>query len=169
MVNPVELAIALGLPSVVWCVIGLFAPRGVPVSVWSTLLVLVLTNLTGRNMGEVARLWMLYMPPLLVGAGYGYDRWGSKPAPLAASTALARPADLGAAIDDPGGLSRVIPGYRHSGTPPDVTQHRGHPQAAIRGTHSSPARPGRCRSRSAPRGRPVARLTSARPGRGCGG
>ena len=37
VVNPVELAIALGLPSVVWCVIGLFAPRGVPVSVWSTL------------------------------------------------------------------------------------------------------------------------------------
>ena len=65
------------------------SPRaGVPLSVWSTLLVLALTNLTGRNMGEVARLWMLYMPPLLVGAGYGFDRWVRKPAPLAASTAL---------------------------------------------------------------------------------
>ena len=87
-VNPVELAIALGLPSAVWCAIALFAPRGVPVSVWSTLLVLVLTNLTGRNMGEVARLWMLYLPPLLVGAGYGFNCWVRKPVPLAVSAAL---------------------------------------------------------------------------------
>jgi hypothetical protein len=88
VVNPVELAIALGLPSVVWCLVALLAPRGMPLVVWLTLLVLVLTNLTGRNMGEVARLWMLYMPPLLVGAGYGFDRWVRKPAPLAASIAL---------------------------------------------------------------------------------
>ena len=88
VVNPVELVIALGLPSVVWCVVALFAPSGVPVSVWSTILVLTLTNLTGRNMGEVARLWLLYMPPLLVGAGYTFDRWVRKPGPLAASTAL---------------------------------------------------------------------------------
>ena len=88
LVNPVELAIALGLPSAVFCLISLFAPRGVPLPVWSTILVLTLTNLTGRNMGEVARLWMLYMPPLLVGAGFGFDRWARKPALLAASTAL---------------------------------------------------------------------------------
>jgi methylthioxylose transferase len=88
VVNPVELAIALGLPSVIWCLIALCAPRGMPLSVWSTLLVLTLTNLTGRNMGEVARLWMLYMPPLLVAAGYGFDRCVRKTGPLAASTAL---------------------------------------------------------------------------------
>jgi methylthioxylose transferase len=88
VVNPVELAIAVGLPSVVWCLSGLFAPRRLPVAVWSTLAVLALTNLTGRNMGEVARLWMLYTPPLLVGAGYGFATWSSKPAALAASTAL---------------------------------------------------------------------------------
>ena len=87
-VNPVELAIALGLPAVVWCASSALTPRRLPLSVWSTLLVLVLTNLTGRNMGEVARLWMLYMPPLLVGAGYGFERWVSKPAPLGVSTAL---------------------------------------------------------------------------------
>jgi methylthioxylose transferase len=56
--------------------------------VWSTLLVLALTNLTGRNMGEVARLWMLYLPPLLVGAAHGYDRWVKKSVPLAVSVAL---------------------------------------------------------------------------------
>ena len=88
VVNPVELAIAIGLPSVVWCLVALVAPRGLPLSVWSTLLVLTLTNLTGRNMGEVARLWMLYMPPLLVAAGYSFDRWVRKPAPLAATTSL---------------------------------------------------------------------------------
>jgi hypothetical protein len=86
--NPVELAIALGVPSAIWCLLGLFAPRRLPASVWATILVLTLTNLTGRNMGEVARLWMLYMPPLLVGASYGLSRWGLKPAFLAATTLL---------------------------------------------------------------------------------
>jgi methylthioxylose transferase len=88
VVNPVELAIAIGLPSVVWCLVSVVAARGLPFSVWSTLLVLTLTNLTGRNMGEVARLWLLYMPPLLVAAGYSIDRWAKNPAALAASTAL---------------------------------------------------------------------------------
>jgi hypothetical protein len=31
---------------------------------------------------------LLYMPPLLVGAGYAFDHWVRKPAPLGASTAL---------------------------------------------------------------------------------
>jgi methylthioxylose transferase len=88
LVNPLELAIAVGLPSVVLCVAGLFAPRGMPLSVWSTLAVLALADLIGRNMGEVARLWILYMPPLLVGAAYGCSRSGSGPAVLAGSTVL---------------------------------------------------------------------------------
>jgi len=87
-VNPIELVIALGLPSAVWCAAGLLAPRTVPAPVWSTLLVLALVNLTGRNMGEVARLWMLFMPPLLVAAGHGCSRFGSRPAALAATAAL---------------------------------------------------------------------------------
>jgi len=86
--NPVELVVALGLPSAVWCVLGLLAPRTVPLSVWATVLVLALVNLTGRNMGEVARLWMLFMPPLLLAAGLGCSRLGSKPAALAATAAL---------------------------------------------------------------------------------
>jgi methylthioxylose transferase len=88
VVNPLELAIALGLPAVVWCISGLFSPRGMPASIWATLLVLALTNLTGRNMGEVARLWMLYMPPLLLGAGYGFVRESSRGAPLGVSAVL---------------------------------------------------------------------------------
>jgi len=88
LLNPIELVIALGLPSAVWCALGLLAPRAVPLSVWATLLVLVLVNLSGRNMGEVARLWMLFMPPLLVAAGQGCNRLGCRPAALAASAGL---------------------------------------------------------------------------------
>jgi methylthioxylose transferase len=87
-VNPIELVIATGLPTVVWCLAGLFAPRRVPLSVWATLLVLTLANLTGRNMGEVARLWMLFMPPFLIAAGQGLDRLGGGPVTLGLTVAL---------------------------------------------------------------------------------
>jgi hypothetical protein len=87
-VNPVETAIALGVPAVIWCIAGFLAPRDVPVSAWSTLLVLFVINLTGRNMGEVARLWMLFMPGLLVAAGAGIVRLAAQPRDLGASIAL---------------------------------------------------------------------------------
>ena len=65
------------------------SPRGtIPCSVWATLLVLILVNLTGRNMGEVARLWMLFTPPFLVAAGHGLNRLGGGPFTLAMATAL---------------------------------------------------------------------------------
>jgi methylthioxylose transferase len=86
--NSVEMTIAIGLPSAVWCLIGYAAWRRVPVAAWSTLLVLVLSNLIGRNMGEVARLWMLFMPPLLLAAGVGISRLGARPAVLGATAAL---------------------------------------------------------------------------------
>ncbi len=74
LANPVELAVAIGLPSAVCCLLGLSSPRKVPVSFWAALLVLALVDLTGRNMGEVARLWMLFMPPLLAAAASAYER-----------------------------------------------------------------------------------------------
>jgi methylthioxylose transferase len=88
VINPLELAIALGIPSVIWCVAAVREPLGLPISVWSTVLVLALANLIGRNMGEVARLWLLYMPPLLVGAGYGFARGESRMAAVVVSIAL---------------------------------------------------------------------------------
>jgi hypothetical protein len=87
-VNPLELCLALGLPSAIWCLCGLFNPRTVPSFVWSTLFVLALVNLTGRNMGEVARLWMLFMPPLLVAAGHGCSRVGAGSVALAVTAGL---------------------------------------------------------------------------------
>jgi methylthioxylose transferase len=74
LANPIELAVAMGLPSAVWCLLGLFGPRKVPLSFWAALLVVALVDLTGRNMGEVARLWMFFMPPLLVAAGSAHER-----------------------------------------------------------------------------------------------
>jgi hypothetical protein len=86
--NVIELAIAIGLPTIVWFLVGLTAPRTVPRVVWCTLVVLVLVNLTGKNMGEVARLWMLFAPPLLIAAARGLERLGGGPLTLAASCAL---------------------------------------------------------------------------------
>jgi hypothetical protein len=88
LVNPVELVIALGLPAAAWCGIGLLAPRSLPVSFWATILVLLLVNLTGRNLGEVARLWLLFMPPLLLAAGHAINRHGTPSAALGVSAAL---------------------------------------------------------------------------------
>jgi hypothetical protein len=88
VVNPIELAIALGLPATVWCLIGLRRPRSVPSSVWASIAVLFLLNLVGRNMGEVARLWMLFLPPFLPAAGAGFARLEAGPRVLAISAGL---------------------------------------------------------------------------------
>jgi hypothetical protein len=87
--NAIELAIAIGLPTVVVACVGLLAPRNVPRVVWCTLLTLALVDLTGRNMGEVARLWMLFTPPFLIAAARGLERLGGGPVTLAISCALA--------------------------------------------------------------------------------
>ena len=88
VLNPIELAVALGLPAVVWCLVGAGTLRSVPLSTWATFGVLVALNLVGRNMGEVARLWILFMPPLLPAAGAGLDRLGGGPWALGSSAAL---------------------------------------------------------------------------------
>jgi methylthioxylose transferase len=86
--NPAELAIALGLPSTIWCAVGYMRPRSVPRIAWVTLAVLCLMNLTGKNMGEVARLWMLFLPPLLIAAGPALTRVGGGPLTLALTAGL---------------------------------------------------------------------------------
>jgi hypothetical protein len=85
--NGIELAIAIGLPTIVWFVVGLLGPRGVPRAVWATLFVLLVVDLTGRNMGEVARLWMFFMPPFFIAAARGFERLGGGPITLGITTA----------------------------------------------------------------------------------
>ena len=59
-----------------------------PRSAWATIAVLFLLNVAGRNMGEVARLWMLFLPPLLPAAGAGFARLEAEPTVLAISAGL---------------------------------------------------------------------------------
>lgn len=77
--NPIELAVALGIPSAVGLVLGLAPPRAAPRVTVATLLVLALLTLSGKNLSEVARLWLLLMPPLLVSAGRALTRFDGGP------------------------------------------------------------------------------------------
>nr|WP_250846898.1 hypothetical protein [Aquisphaera insulae] len=88
LINPVETAVALGLPAAVWLACGLAAGRRAPRAALIAFGVLLLLNVLGRNMGEVARLWILYLPPLLLAAGAGMDRLGAGPPALAVTAAL---------------------------------------------------------------------------------
>jgi hypothetical protein len=71
--NPIELAIGLGLPTVVWLAFGL---RASPRVVWATAATLVLLTISGKNLSEVARLWLPFMPPLVLAAGVGGEKAG---------------------------------------------------------------------------------------------
>ncbi|MFO0908263.1 MAG: hypothetical protein U0794_07870 [Isosphaeraceae bacterium] len=83
--NPIELAVGLGLPAVVWMVTGLRSPRTMPVVGIATALTLLLLTLTGRNLSEVGRLWLPFMPALLVLAGAAMERLEACPRSLAAT------------------------------------------------------------------------------------
>jgi len=83
--NPIELAIAIGVPTLVWIATGL---HSAPKVAWATVGVLILLTLTGKNLSEVARLWLPLMPPLLLFAGQGFERRSSRPIDLAATIGL---------------------------------------------------------------------------------
>jgi hypothetical protein len=68
--NPIETAVGLGWPIVVLGVLGL--RRSAPAL--ATVAMLAALTLSGRNLGEVGRLWMVFFPPLVAAAGAGLDR-----------------------------------------------------------------------------------------------
>jgi len=82
-INPVELAVAIGLPATVGILAGFARPRRVPTVAWATVAVLGLLTLSGRSLSEVGRLWLPLMPPLLVAAAAALDRIAPGPRPLA--------------------------------------------------------------------------------------
>jgi methylthioxylose transferase len=88
LVNPIELALALGIPATVWAIVGFASVRSVPRVSWATLAVLVVLTLSGRSLSEVARLWLPLMPPLLAAAGHGLAQLGAGPATLAVAVAM---------------------------------------------------------------------------------
>ena len=81
--NPIEMTLALGLAASAWALIGLLAPRRAPRAAWAALAVLLVLNFSGRNLSEVARLWLPFMPPLLTATGPGLARLGGgrRPSP----------------------------------------------------------------------------------------
>jgi hypothetical protein len=88
LLNPLELALALGIPASLHAIVGLFSARSVPRVAWATLVVLALLTFSGRNLSEVARLWLPFMPPLLTASGLGLSRLGGGPVSLGSAVAL---------------------------------------------------------------------------------
>jgi hypothetical protein len=86
--NLIELAVALGLPATLWAIVGLLSTRPAPRAAWAALAVLILLDLSGRNLSEVARLWLPLMPPLLTASGLGLIRLGGGPVTLATTLLL---------------------------------------------------------------------------------
>jgi hypothetical protein len=85
--NPIELAVAIGLPMVGWGLVGLGSWRRARVS-WLTLLVLIALTLSGRNLSEVARLWLPFQPALIVAVGTGLARLRAGPVAVAILVSL---------------------------------------------------------------------------------
>jgi methylthioxylose transferase len=86
--NPIELAVALGLPAMAWGLIGLGSPRQAPRVAWATVFVLMLLTISGKNLSEVARLWLPLMPPFLVAAGAGFSEHEGESGSLGTTIAL---------------------------------------------------------------------------------
>ena len=55
---------------------------------WATLIVLAFLTIGGRNLSEVARLWLPFMPALLTASGHGLVRLGCGPVALGDAVAL---------------------------------------------------------------------------------
>jgi hypothetical protein len=88
LANPIELAVGLGLPASIWLVLGFAAPRGVPRVSIAALGVFALLTVSGRNLSEVARLWLPLMPALLVASGFALTRLGGGRKTLGATILL---------------------------------------------------------------------------------
>jgi hypothetical protein len=67
LVNPIELALAVGIPTSLFALVAC-CRRKLPATFWAVLGVLILLNLSGKNRSEVARLWLPFMPLLLLAA-----------------------------------------------------------------------------------------------------
>jgi hypothetical protein len=71
----------------VWAIVG-FGRRRAPAAAWGTLLVLGVLEISGKNLSEVARLWLPFVPGLLAAAGAGLADDLARPRTLAATVGL---------------------------------------------------------------------------------
>ena len=81
--NPIELAVGLGLPAALLVITGLAKGREIPKPSLIAIAVLALLTLSGKNLSEVGRLWIPFMPTLLVGAGWTLGKLKIGPAGVA--------------------------------------------------------------------------------------
>ncbi len=73
LTNPIELIVAIGLPTALWIMVLLVSRRSLRIT-WVTLGVLLLLTLTGRSLSEIARLWLPFYPLLVIAIGPGISR-----------------------------------------------------------------------------------------------
>lgn len=80
LVNPVETAFAAGLPLAATALVGAFLSRNRAhrAFVLSLAVAWGLLWLSGKNMGEAARLWIVFLPWLIIPAAAALDRTGSQ-------------------------------------------------------------------------------------------
>lgn len=95
LANPVELAVGIGLPATTWAGIAWFGPREAPRVSLAAVGTLVLLTIGGRNLSEVARLWLPIMPALLVASGAAMERIGGGPKAVGLTVALTAAQTLG--------------------------------------------------------------------------
>lgn len=83
LVNPVEMWLAIGAPVGVLVIVSLWHSRRMTwndgtasrqIAVWSPIVVWAMLWLSGKNMGEAARLWIILMPFVLWSASGGVDK-----------------------------------------------------------------------------------------------
>jgi hypothetical protein len=86
--NPIELAVGLGLPAAVWALVSLRWWRAVPGASVATIAILAALTLGGWNLSEVGRLWLPFMPALLLAVGVSFEKLGAGPKTLAATIAV---------------------------------------------------------------------------------
>jgi methylthioxylose transferase len=87
LVNPIEMLVGLGLPVTVWGMFGV-SLRRTPRFFWACLAVLAVLSFGGWTLAEVSRLWLPWLPALLVAAAMGMERKGGGPWTLAATLLL---------------------------------------------------------------------------------
>ena len=81
-VNPIEMLFAVGIPTVGLAFLGMSGRRRPPAAV-AGLIVLLLMNFSGKNLSEVARLWIPLMPPIALAAGSTFSDGPGGPRTLA--------------------------------------------------------------------------------------
>jgi hypothetical protein len=85
--NLLDVVGGLGIVAVLWAIVGTVGGRGLWMGLASAGVMLIL-QVSGRSLSEVARLWLPLFPPLIVAAASGIERLGGGGGTLAATLLL---------------------------------------------------------------------------------